>query len=176
MEHDTHDHHRHDTEELDLPAEDRAGPSPAPEPAPRQRTTVYRSTWSPAQMIALAGGIFFVVLGGIALARGGLQDLLTHVSVGGFHHTSLLGLVELTVGLLMLAMGAIPGTDRSGMIFMGSLLLAFGIVVGVQGESFHAVLGTHSNNGWLYVLVGTVLLIAALVAPIVLDREDVYRR
>ena len=36
-------------------------------------TEVERGPWSPAQVVALAIGLFFAVLGGIALARTGLD-------------------------------------------------------------------------------------------------------
>lgn len=143
-----------------------------------QRETVYRSAWSPAQIVALIGGIFFIVLGGIALARAGFAGVFDHVEVGGFHHTPVLALVELVLGILLLAMGAIPGVERSGLIFIGGLSIALGIVFAVQGESFHRVLGTHRNTGLLYLLFGGILVVVALAAPVVLEDRSrtVYGR
>lgn len=180
MDHD-HDEHEH-TEEIETPVHQheterivhRAEPS---EERVTEREVVYRSNWSPAQIMALVAGVFFIVMGGIAMARGGL-DFTAHVEVGGFHHTPLLGLIEVLVGIFMLAMGAIPGQDRTGLVFTGSLLLAFGLVVAFQGESFHPWLGTHANIGWLYVIIGAVLLVVALVSPVIMqsDRRIYGRR
>lgn len=175
-QHDPHDHDHDDTQEFDAPAHQHEHETVVHRTEPAQervqeREVVYQSNWSPAQIVALVGGVFFIVLGGIAMARAGLGDFTTHTQVGGFHHTTLLGLLELILGIFMLAMGAIPGVDRTGMIFTGSLLFAFGLVVGIQGESFHGLLGTHSNNGWLYVIIGGILLIVAVVSPVIFQSD-----
>jgi hypothetical protein len=174
-----HDEHEHETQEFEPPAHRQETEQTVyrREPAEErvaEREILYRSSWSPAQIVALIAGVFFIVMGGIALARGGFGDFTAHVEVGGFHHTPVLGLVELLLGILLLAMGAIPGVDRTGLIFLGALFFAFGLVLAFQGESFHGLLATHSNNGWLYVLIGGILLIVALVAPVIL--EDRSRR
>ncbi len=179
MAHHDHDDHDHDTAELPpVGYQERRRTAYGPEATTRreEREVVYRSSWSPSQIVALVGGVLFAVLGGIALARGGFGDVTAHIEVGGFHHTSLLGLIEIGLGLLLLAMAAIPGVERSGLVFVGALALAFGIVVVVQGEAFHGVLGTHANNGWLYVLFGGILLIAALLAPMIFQDRTVYGR
>src|SRR3954467_9345219 len=73
---------------------------------------VVMAPWSPAQLVALAFGIIFLVLGVAALAKTGLnanEFTGTHVSVIGFGHTPLLGAIELVFGLLMIMAGAVPG-------------------------------------------------------------------
>lgn len=137
---------------------------------------VERAPWSPAQVVALAIGIVFAVLGAVALARTGIHtDNLTakHVAVAGFHHTAVLGIIELVFGLLMIAAGAIPGAGRGTMTFLGILALGFGIVVIVQATSFHRTLGVHPANGWLFVISGGLSLLAAMVSPVFFSHDRV---
>src|SRR5579864_4696193 len=72
---------------------------------------VERQPWSPAQVVAIVLGIVFVVLGGITLARTGINSHVTsdHVSVVGSVQTQLMGYIELVYGALLLAVGSIPG-------------------------------------------------------------------
>ena len=140
---------------------------------------VDRAPWSPAQLIALAIGIGFVVLGGVALARTGIDTarIGPHVEVAGFHHTQVLGAMELVFGLLMLAAGAIPGAGRGMMTFLGILALGFGLIVVIQPTSFHRVFGMHEGNGWLFVVTGGVALLSAMVSPVFFSRSRMgYRR
>src|SRR5207244_31797 len=80
--------------------------------------------WSPAQVVALAIGLFFAVLGGIALARTGLDLNDVHhphriAGWGDWHHTPLLALIELGFGVLMMLAGALPGAWRGLMGLLG---------------------------------------------------------
>src|ERR1700752_2873868 len=70
-----------------------------------------RRPWSPAQLVSITLGIVFVVLGGVAIARTGVDvNRLTgeHVSVAGSTQTQLAGYVELAYGASLLAVGSIP--------------------------------------------------------------------
>jgi hypothetical protein len=124
--------------------------------------------WSPAQIVALALGILMTALGGVALAKGGLggSGFGSHVIVLGFHHTGLMGLIELVLGVMLLGAAAVPGAGRGLMLFYGVAALAFGIVVAAEPPSFHRVLGTHTGNGWLFIVTGAISLAAAAIAPI----------
>ncbi|MCU1462574.1 MAG: hypothetical protein JWO37_2649 [Acidimicrobiales bacterium] len=139
---------------------------------------VARAPWSPAQFVALAIGIFFIVLGGVALARTGIHtDNMTRMTqVGGWQHTTWLGLGELAYGLLMLAAGAVPGGLRGLMSFLGVAALGFGIIVVIQPSSFHRTLGVTAGNGWLYVVTGAVSVLAAMAAPVVFGSDRVAER
>lgn len=135
---------------------------------------VERAPWSPAQIVSLAVGMFLAVVGGVALARTGIDfsNLAeTHTAVAGMHHTALLGLMELIVGLVLIGAGALPGAGRGTMTFTGVLLLGFGLVVMIQPSSFHTALGAHAGNGLVLAFLGAVLLIAAMVAPVVFDTD-----
>jgi hypothetical protein len=130
--------------------------------------------WSPAQFVALAFGALFLILGAATLATTGINaDDFTsrHVSALGFHHTPLLGAIELGFGLLLIMAGAIPGAGRNTMVLLGALALGFGIVVLIQAPSLHDSLGVHEANGWLYIVTGVVNLAAAISAPVIFAGE-----
>lgn len=129
---------------------------------------VERQPWSPAQIIAIILGIVFVVLGGIALARTGINSHVTseHVSVAGSMQTQLMGYIELVYGALLLAVGSIPGAGRGGMSFLGIIALVFGIVVVAQPSTFYHPLGIGSGYGIFLIIIGAILAITSMVAPI----------
>ena len=132
---------------------------------------VSRDAWSPAQLVSMAVGAALLLLGAVALARAasGAGGLTGHeVSVAGFHHTGMLGLIELFVGLALIGIGAVPGGARPMMIVFGVILAGFGLVVAVAANGLHESLGTHGAHAVLYLLAGTLLLIAAIAAPPVL--------
>ena len=129
---------------------------------------VERQPWSPAQIVAIVLGIVFVVLGGIALARTGINSHITseHVSVAGSIQTQLMGYIELVYGALLLAIGSIPGAGRAGMSFLGILGVVFGIVVVAQPSTFYHSLGIGSGYGIFLIIQGAILAITAMVSPI----------
>lgn len=129
---------------------------------------VERQPWSPAQVVAIVLGIVFVVLGGIALARTGINSHVTseHVNVIGSVQTQLMGYIELAYGALLLAVGSIPGAGRGGMSFLGILALVFGIIVVAQPSSFSHALGIGSGYGVFLIIVGAILAITSMVSPI----------
>jgi hypothetical protein len=145
----------------------------------RAVSEVETGPWSPAQIVALAIGLFFAVLGGIALARTGLDLNDVHdphriVGWGDWHHTPLLALIELGFGLLMLLAGAIPGAWRSAMVLLSTVAVGFGIFVVADAAParLHTWLGVHRANGWLYIVVGAVGLAAAMLSPVVWNRSQ----
>lgn len=132
---------------------------------------VSREPWSPAQLVSMAVGASLLLLGAIALVRAasGTGGLTGHeVSVAGFHHTGMLGLIELFVGLALIGIGAVPGGARPVMIMFGVLLAGFGLMVAVAADDLHQSLGTHGGHAVLYLLAGTLLILAAAVSPLVL--------
>jgi len=130
---------------------------------------VERQPWSPAQLVSIILGIVFVVLGGVALARTGVDfNRLTsqHVDVAGSTQTQLTGFLELIYGALLLVVGSIPGAGRAGMSFLGILALVFGIIVIAQPSSFYHSLGIGSGYAVFLIVVGAVLMITSMVSPI----------
>src|SRR4051794_2956245 len=123
---------------------------------------VERPPWSPAQLVALAIGIFFAVVGGIALARTGVDTKAMDVMhTGGplWNHTAWLAVGELLFGLMMIGAGVVPGGARGFMTFLGILALAFGIAVLVAPND----LRTDDTAGWAFIIAGGLSLIAAAI-------------
>lgn len=130
--------------------------------------------WSPAQIVALAFGVFYLILGAIALANGGVGGsgfTSNHVTALGFDQTPLLGVIELIFGLLMIMAGAVPGAGRGLMAFLGTLALGFGVVVLAASASLYDGLGATNGDGWLYLITGVITLVAAIAAPIIFNGE-----
>ena len=127
--------------------------------------------WSPAQIIGLAGGIGFVILGIAALARTGFDTshlYSPHAVVWHFSHTPLLGVIEIAFGAVLLLASVVPGGFRSLMALLGAIALGFGLVVllDVAPHRLFHWLGVTHRNGWLFVIAGAVLLLAALFSPV----------
>src|SRR5690348_16568952 len=75
-------------------------------------SSVERAPWSPAQIVALIVGAVLAIIGGIVLARTGINfSNVTghHVTVAGMDQTAIMGVIELAVGLLLIGTGAVPG-------------------------------------------------------------------
>jgi hypothetical protein len=141
---------------------DHIGTSPG-EPYHVRRVILW--DWSPGQLIGYVVGVVFVVLGGVALARTGIdfQHLtLKHVQVAGAGHTQLLGYLEVGYGILMLAAASVAEGGRGLMSFLGLTALAFGLIVAIQPTSFRHGLGvTGSGYGVFLAIVGVIVIVAA---------------
>jgi hypothetical protein len=131
--------------------------------------------WSPAQIVAFLIGAASLAFGIVALVRTGLDlgDLTgPEDTVLGFTHTPLLALVEIGFGALMLLAALSPG-GRVLMAFLGAVALAFGILILADAwpGRFQDWFAVDDDNGWLYVVVGGVSLLAALLLPTVHTRD-----
>jgi hypothetical protein len=114
--------------------------------------------------------LIFVVWGGVALARTGI-DLhhLTrqHVQVAGAGQTQLSAYLELGYGILMLAAASVADAGRGLMMFLALMALAFGLIVAIQPSSFRHSLGVIGGGyGAFLTVVGIIVIIAALIAPV----------
>jgi hypothetical protein len=137
------------------------------------------SVRNPARYIAAAIGIAAIVFGAYALAETGFDpDHLRrpHETVANFHHTPLLALLEIGFGVVMLVAAFGTFFGRVLMTAASVAALGFGVVVvaDLWPERLHNWLGVHDRNGWLYVIVGGVGLLAALL-PITRRRRIVER-
>ena len=74
------------------------------------------------------------------------------VQVVGFTHTTMLGLIEIGLGLALLMSAATR--SRSGEVFFGAVLGIAGFVGAVQTESFKKTLALESSMAWLAVAIG----------------------
>jgi hypothetical protein len=114
-------------------------------------------------------GLFLAVMGGVVLARTGLAFhhlSTTHTQMAGLSHTSLSGLIELIVGVLLIGTGAVPGGARGLVVWFGVLLLGAGWVIAIQPSAFRDSLGYQESNGLLFVIIGGVLLLGSMASPV----------
>jgi hypothetical protein len=140
--------------------------------------------WSPLQIIGLVAGIGFGVLGITAVARTGFDTAhiyTPHDVVWKLPHSPLLGVIEIGFGLLLILGSIVPGGARGFLTLLGSISLAFGIVVLTESipNRLNDWLAVTHRNGWVYVITGGVVLVASLVAPVfggVRRRERVVAR
>jgi len=127
-------------------------------------------TWSLAQIIGLIVGIGYTALGIAAVVDTGFDtnNLDTpHNVVWGFAHSPLLGAIEIAFGVLMILASIFPGGARVSLALLGAIALIFGIVVLAADNPgrLNDWLATTDRNGWLFLITGAVVLLAALFAP-----------
>lgn len=130
-----------------------------------QVRTAYASRFAPDAVIAALAGLVILVVGLIAVVRGGFDGPMSEpvVQVVGFSHTTTLGLIEIVIGLALLLSGATR--SRSGEIFFGAVLGIGGFVGAVQAESFVKTLALESSMAWLAVFIAVIVVLAALMLP-----------
>jgi hypothetical protein len=129
------------------------------------RTTSGSSRYAPDAAIAALVGLVLLVIGLIAIVRGGFSGPMSDpvVNVLGFTHTTTLGLIEIGLGICLLAGGA--ARSRVGAMFFGGVLGVAGFVGAVQTKSFDTALALESSMAWLAVVAGAVVVLAALLLP-----------
>jgi hypothetical protein len=128
-------------------------------------------TWSPAQIIGLIVGIGFIVLGVASLAKTGFDTShldQPHDVVWHFAHSPLLGAIETAYGVLLVLASVVPGASRTLMALLGAIGVAFGLVVLIVTEpnKLNDWLAVTNRNGWLYLIAGGVVLLAAIFSPV----------
>lgn len=131
-----------------------------------------RHPWTPARVIALALGVVFIVLGGVALLRTGIGPSLFRptVTVGPLTYTPLLGILEVVFGLLLLAAGAFP-VAADGVVFLGVLALAFGMLMVIEPGAFRQRLAGGEVHGWFYVITGALAALSGLISSTIVRRR-----
>lgn len=139
--------------------------SASPPMATTQVQTTSSSRFAPDAMLAAAIGVVLVVIGLIVTIRGGFSGPMSTpvVTVVGFMHTTILGMVEIGVGVCLLIAGATQ--SRNGALFVGGLLGVAGFVGAVQASTFDESLALEPTMGWLAVAIGGVVVLAALLLP-----------
>jgi hypothetical protein len=125
----------------------------------------YAARFAPDAVIAAIAGLVILIVGLIAIIRGGFDGPMSQpvVDVVGFTHTTTLGLIEIVIGAALLLSGAT--SSRSGELFFGTLLGIGGFVGAVQSDSFNDSLALESSMAWLAVFVAVVVVLAALLLP-----------
>src|SRR4051794_13979181 len=137
----------------------------------RHGMTVAAPPFSPAQFIALIGGLGFLVLGIAAVAQTGFDTdhiYRPHERVWGLWHSPLLGLIEIGFGVLLLIAAVVPGGLRELMALLGAASLAFGLVIFVDSarDDLNRWLGVTERSGWFFTIVGAVILLTAMLSPV----------
>jgi hypothetical protein len=99
------------------------------------------------------------------IIRAGLDRPLDEpvVSVFGFTHTAILGIIEAGFGICLLLCAA-AGT-RVGAVFFGVLLGAAAIVGAVQYDSYDKSLALERNWAWWMLGAAAVVVLVSLFAP-----------
>jgi hypothetical protein len=126
--------------------------------------------WSPAQVIAALIGIGYLVLGAVALSRTGFN--VHHVTIPAryvwrWHHTPILGLVELAFGALMLLAAARPSVAKPlmGLLSLAAIGLGVAVLIDAFPHQLHHWLGVYRADAWLYVATGALGLVASVASP-----------
>ena len=124
----------------------------------------YASSFAPDAIVAALVGLFVLLVGLLAVTRGGFEGPMSTpvVSVLGFTHTTTLGLIEIIIGGALLLSGA--SRSRSGALFFGSVLGIAAFVGAVQTESFENNLALESGFAWLMVFGGVAVVLERVVA------------
>lgn len=165
------DGHIHEEPDPDLDPEDTL-----PRPVAGRRAAqirVSRFSWSPAQWMAALFGLFLVVLGAVALLRVGFDSLTGETAiVWMFEHTALMGIIDLVMGVLFLTVAGSTLSSRSGLLTLGMLSLAFGLVTAIEPTAMAELIGGDEGLGWLYAIIGGLSVIGALASPTVNVRRS----
>lgn len=178
-----------DTQAPPPPAED-PGPTDAVLDAPRveehsdvresvvdRRVSVDKRTWSPAQLVAGAIGLFLVVLGAVALLRGGIETMTSPTStVLGFVQTPLMAMIGIVLGVIFLSAAASTLGVRNTLTFLGLVALGFGLVVAIEPGATTDWFGGSRALGVLYMVIGAASLIAGWTSPTITSHQRTSTR
>lgn len=136
------------------------------------RVSTDRRTWSPAQLVAGAVGLFLVVLGAVALLRSGVETLTSPTStVLGFVQTPLMAMISILLGAAFLAAAASALGVRGSLKFLGFIALGFGLVVAIEPNATTAWFGGSRTLGVLYMVIGAASLIAGWASPTITSHQ-----
>lgn len=114
-------------------------------------------------VIGGAVGVVLLVIGLVTLARVGIPaESFTEptTNVGPFTRTPLMGIIEILLGVLVVAASATG--DKGSTTAIGLIALVFGIVWVIEPGAFGELLGVGRESALLYVLLGALTLIVGL--------------
>jgi hypothetical protein len=142
-----------------------------------ESTAVVRRTWSSfslAQVVHGLCGFGLVLLGAVAVARGGFDGAASDqtAQVAGLDMTTVLGLVTVGFGLLLIVAALTPGGRVFGG-FVGGVLVVAGVMLVAGSDKLLNDLRTESSLGWLAIVVGMACLLAAFVPEYLTTRRRV---
>jgi hypothetical protein len=134
-------------------------------------TRAWRERFAVGQVLSLAIGIFWVVIGAVGLARGGMGSWTTPtVEVAGIGMTPLLAGIHLLLGLVGMAGAGSPASARGAMMFLGPVFIAAGIIALIQSVD---VLAWTEVNGIAYIIAGAAATLGAMAMPVAAVEERV---
>jgi hypothetical protein len=117
-----------------------------------------------AQGLAVAIGVFFIVVGAIGLARTGTRSLSANqTEVAGLAMSGLLALIHLGIGLVAAIGAATRNASRGVLFFLGPALIAMGIIAIAQPVR---QLAWNGATGIAYLIIGVAALVAAALTPV----------
>jgi len=135
-----------------------------------------RRTMRPANVLAAFVGICAVALGVWALIKTGINT--DHIftptkDVLGLPHTPTLALCEIAFGILLLIASALGAFGTFLIALAGAASFAFGVIVLSDSWSgqVHRWTAADHDSGWLFILVGAVFVLAAVLPPLVSPRR-----
>ena len=133
-------------------------------PMARARTVVTRR-FDPASALAVIAAIALGVVGAVAVARAGLDGPLDDpiVEVAGFSHTAILGLIEVGMAVVLLAVGL--SRDRGALLFTSILFGAAALVAAIEPSVGGDALAIESSWAVVLVIVFAAIALAAAVMP-----------
>jgi hypothetical protein len=124
-------------------------------------------TFAPGQLVSLAVGVGLVALGLVAMLRAGIDGSFgtPTVEVLGFTHTAWLGLAEVGTGVLLILAGT-GAWGRAVSVVVGAAMMIAGVLIGAEPSAMPEELGLEEDYGWMLVLVGALVALAAMVLPV----------
>jgi peptidoglycan/LPS O-acetylase OafA/YrhL len=136
------------------------------------RATEQRWGLDASGVVSLLAGLLYGVMGLIVLIDLGVADFPSEATTQVFNltQTQIWGGIGIGLGLLLLAGAASYGRGLS--TFAGALLLVAGIVVVAALDQLDATLATEEAYGWLAIVSGALVLLAAIAAPTVATRRQ----
>ena len=135
-----------------------------------------RRTMRPANVIAAVTGVCAIVLGVWALIKTGVNTdhMFTPTKdVLGLPHTPTLALCEIAFGILLLIASALGAFGTFLIALAGAASFAFGVVVLSDSWSgrVHRWTAADHDSGWVFILVGVVFVLAAVLPLLVSPRK-----
>jgi hypothetical protein len=142
----------------------------------RRETTVttcrHRRAKRPANVIGAVVGVCAIALGVWALVKTGVNT--DHIftptkDVLGLPHTPTLALGEIAFGVVLLVAAAFGRFGTFLIALAGAASFAFGVIVVSDSWSgrVHRWTAAEHDSGWVFIGVGAVLVLAAVLPPLV---------
>ena len=135
----------------------------------REDVTIRERTWTfaPGQLVSLVVGVGLVALGLVAMVRAGIDGSFSTpvVEVLGLTHTAWLGLAEVGAGVLLILAGT-GAWGRPLSVVVGAAMMIAGVLVGAETSAMPEELGLEKDFGWMLVLLGALVALAAMVLPV----------